>query len=94
MRSQLLLYVEASNSVACTALVQEQIIEGRAKQMPVYIISEALPGTKLAYSELEKVVYALVMASRKLRHYFKGHPIKVFTNKTPARLIQQHGSFE
>ena len=33
-------------------------------------ISEALSGSKLLYSEMEKMAYAVVMAARKLRHYF------------------------
>jgi hypothetical protein len=33
------------------------------------------------YSELEKITYAVVMAARKLRHYFEGHRIRVITNQ-------------
>jgi hypothetical protein len=43
--------------------------------------SEALSGSKLFYSELEKIAYAVVMATRKLRHYFEGHKIRVITNQ-------------
>jgi hypothetical protein len=30
---------------------------------------------------LEKIAYAVVMAARKLRHYFEGHRIRVITNQ-------------
>jgi hypothetical protein len=30
---------------------------------------------------LEKIAYAVVMATRKLRHYFEGHRIRVITNQ-------------
>jgi capsule polysaccharide export protein KpsC/LpsZ len=30
---------------------------------------------------LEKIAYAVVMAARKLRHYFEGHRIRVITNE-------------
>jgi hypothetical protein len=30
---------------------------------------------------LEKIIYAVVMAARKLRHYFEGHRIRVITNQ-------------
>jgi hypothetical protein len=30
---------------------------------------------------LEKITYAVVMATRKLRHYFEGHRIRVITNQ-------------
>jgi hypothetical protein len=32
-------------------------------------------------TELEKIAYAVVMAARKLRHYFEGHGIRVITNQ-------------
>ena len=35
----------------------------------------------LFYSELEKMAYAVVMASRKLRHYFEGHRMIVATSQ-------------
>ena len=41
----------------------------------MYFASEALAGSKLHYSELEKIAYAVIMASRKLRHYFEAHKI-------------------
>jgi ribonuclease HI len=62
-------------------LVQENEEEGRLKQIPIYIASEALSGSKIFYSELEKIAYAVIMAGRKLRHYFEGHRIRVITNQ-------------
>ena len=41
---------------------------------------EALNGSKLLYSEMEKMAYAVVMAPRKLRHYFQSFNIKVPTS--------------
>jgi hypothetical protein len=80
-RSPLLLYFSASNSVVSVVLVQEREEEGKLKQIPVYIASEALLGSKIFYSELKKIAYAVVMAARKLRHYFDGHRIRVITNQ-------------
>lgn len=37
-------------------------------------------GAKLCYTELEKMAYAVVMASRKLKHYFTAHPITIPTS--------------
>jgi hypothetical protein len=62
-------------------LVQDKEEEGKLKQMPVYCTSEALLGSKLFYSELKKIAYVVVMAARKLRHYFEGHRIRVITNQ-------------
>jgi hypothetical protein len=70
-----------SISVVSAVLVQEKEEEGNLKQIPVYFASEALSGSKIFYSELEKIAYAVIMAARKLRHYFKGHRIRVITNQ-------------
>jgi hypothetical protein len=76
-----MLYLFASNLVVSVVLVQEKEEEGKLKQIPVYFASEALSGSKLFYSELEKIAYAVVMVARKLRHYFEGHRIGVITNQ-------------
>jgi ribonuclease HI len=80
-KSPLLLYVSASSSAVSAVLVQEKEEEGKLKQIPVYFASEALSGSKIIYSELEKIAYAFIMAARKLRHYFEGHRIRVITNQ-------------
>jgi hypothetical protein len=49
------------------------------RQFPIYYVSEALSGSKLFYFEMEKMAYAVVMAKRKLRHYFQSHNISVPT---------------
>ena len=67
LRETLLLYTSASQKAISAALVVERDIEGTRKQFPVYFVSEALAGSKLHYSELEKIAYAVIMASRKLR---------------------------
>jgi hypothetical protein len=46
--------------------VQEKEEEGKFKQIPAYFSSDALSGSKLFYSELEKIAYAVIMAARKL----------------------------
>jgi hypothetical protein len=80
-RSPLLLYVSASNSAVSVVLVQEKEEEGKLKQIPMYFASEALSGSKIFYSELEKIAYTVIMAARKLRHYFDGHRTRVVTNQ-------------
>ena len=46
---------------------------------PVYYASNSLVGPELNYLPLEKLVFALVVASRKLIHYFDAHLVKVLT---------------
>jgi hypothetical protein len=57
----LFLYVAASKVAVCAALVREVDGERGKNQSPVYFISEALSGSKLLYSELEKIAYVVVM---------------------------------
>jgi ribonuclease HI len=61
--------------------VQEKEEEGKLKQILVYFASEGLSRSKLFYSELEKIAYAVIMAARNLRHYFESHIIRVITNQ-------------
>jgi hypothetical protein len=49
------------------------------KQFPIYYVFEALSGLKLLYSDMEKMAYTVVMAKRKLRHYFQSHNISLST---------------
>jgi hypothetical protein len=73
----LLLYVVASHSAVSVALVQEKQDGPVKKQAPVYFVSEVLSFSKKNYTKLEKVLYAVLMASRKLRHYFQAYDIIV-----------------
>jgi hypothetical protein len=69
--------VAASHSVVSVALVQEKQDGQVKKQAPAYFVSEVLSLSKKNYTELEKVLYAVLMASRKLRHYFQAYHIIV-----------------
>jgi hypothetical protein len=72
----LLLYITASPHAVSAALVQEQNREGTTRQCPVYYVSEVLTASKCNMTELEKISYAVVMASRKLRHYFEAFKVR------------------
>jgi hypothetical protein len=91
-RSPVLLYVSTSNSEISVVLVQEKEEEGRLKQIPVYFASEALSGSKIFYSKLEKIAYAVIMAARKLRHYFESHRIRVIINQPLNDLFANRGA--
>ena len=78
--AELLLYIAASPSAISVILVQERQENDKLHQFSIYYVSEALAGPKRFYSEMEKMAYALVMASRKLLHYFNAHKITVPTS--------------
>jgi hypothetical protein len=73
----LLLYVAASHVAVSAALVQEKQDGQAKKQVAIYFFSEVLSPSKKNYTELEKILYAVLMASRKLRHYFQSYHIIV-----------------
>jgi hypothetical protein len=60
------LYVDASHVAVSAALVQERQDEQAKNQVPIYFVSEVLSPSKRNYTELEKVLCAMLMASRKL----------------------------
>jgi hypothetical protein len=77
----LFLYVVASKTAVSAVLVREVNGDKGKYQSPTYFVSEVLSGSKLLYSELQKIAYAVIMATRKLRHYFKAHKVTVLTDQ-------------
>jgi ribonuclease HI/transposase InsO family protein len=67
--------------VVSTALVVERAEEGHAYpvQHPVYFISEVLGPSKKKYPQVQKLLYAVLLTARKLRHYFDDHKVIVVT---------------
>ena len=57
-------------AVSVTAVSATLIREEDKKQLPVYYVSQAFQGTEFGYPKIEKIAFALIMASRKLRQYF------------------------
>jgi hypothetical protein len=84
----LLLYVAASPHAVSAALVQEQDREGTTRQCPVYYVFEVLTTSKCNMMELEKIAYAVVMASRKLRHYFEAFKVRVTMDRGLGELFR------
>jgi ribonuclease HI len=84
----LLLYVAASLYAVIAALVQEQSRVGTIRQCPVYYVSEVLTTSNCNMTKLEKIAYAVVMASRKLRHYFEAFKVRVTSDRGLSELFR------
>ena len=70
------LYLAVSATAISAALIREE----DKKQLPVYYVSQAFQGTEFGYPKIEKIAFALIMASRKLRQYFQANLILVMTD--------------
>jgi hypothetical protein len=79
---KLLLYLAATTHVVTTAVIVERQEDGRTYpvQRPVYLVSEVLSESKARYQPVEKLLYAVLIISRNLRHYFQEYSIAVVTD--------------
>src|SRR4051812_25941348 len=67
---------------------QGEVQRKRMVQRPVYFVSSLLQGARSRYSGVQKLLFGLLMASRKLRHYFQAHEITVVTRFPLKRILQ------
>jgi ribonuclease HI len=86
----LLIYIAATTQVVSAAVVVERQEEGHTlpMQRPVYFISEVLSETKICYPQIQKLLYAVILTRRKLRHYFESHPVTVVSSFPLGEIIQ------
>ena len=78
----LLLYIAATDRVVSTVLVVERDEPSHVYkvQRPAYFLCEVLNESKTRYSQIQKLIHAILITSRKLKHYFDGHRIIVTTS--------------
>ena len=75
-------YIAVAPHAVSLVLIQED----NSTQRPVYYVSKSLHEAKIRYLPLEKVILAIVQATRKLPHYFQAHTVVVLT-QLPLRSI-------
>ncbi|XP_061348347.1 uncharacterized protein LOC133293760 [Gastrolobium bilobum] len=78
----LILYLAVGEEAISAVLIKETDKD----QEPIYFTSRALQGAEVRYQKLEKVAFALLITTRRLRPYFQGHQIIVRTNQ-PIRQV-------
>jgi hypothetical protein len=86
----LYLYVTATTQVVSAVIVVEHTEKGHTLpvQRPVYYINEVLSETKARYPQIQKLLYVVVLAQRKLRHYFEPHPVMVVSSFPLGEIIR------
>jgi ribonuclease HI len=104
----LYLYIAAAAEAVSMVLVVERMtqedqvaLEGQEPedsagvwtiQRPVYYVSEVLHEAKAKYLEMHKLLYAVLVASRKLRHYFQAHRVVVVTSFPLSAILHNSNS--
>ena len=79
------LYLAVSAMAVSAALIWE---EGK-KQLPVYYVSQAFQGVESGYPRIEKIVFTLIVALRKLRQYFQANPILVMMDQPISKSMNK-----
>ena len=77
----LLIYIVATSCVISTAIIveREEAEHAYKVQRLVYFISEVVNEPKTHYPQVQKLLYAILITLRKLRHYFEYYKIAVVT---------------
>ena len=73
----LYLYLAISTTAISAILIREE----DKKQPLVYYVNQAFQGAEAKYPRIEKIAFALIVASRKLRPYFQVNPILVMMDQ-------------
>ena len=81
----LTLYLAVSDFSTSAVLVRDR----ERVQHPVYYCSRALRGAEERYPRMEKLILALVTATRKLRPYFQAHTIEVPTEYPMKQVLHK-----
>ncbi|GJU87454.1 reverse transcriptase domain-containing protein [Tanacetum coccineum] len=82
-KEELIMYLAAAKEAISAVLMTER----DEKQMPIYFVSRALQGPEVNYTPMEKLILALVSASKRLKRYFQAHTIVVITDQPIKQIL-------
>nr|GEX89159.1 reverse transcriptase domain-containing protein [Tanacetum cinerariifolium] len=78
---------QLTSAAAKEAIGVVLMTERDGKQVPIYFVSRALQGPEINYTPMEKLILALVSASKRLKRYFQAHTIVVITDQPINQLL-------
>ncbi|GJR64578.1 reverse transcriptase domain-containing protein [Tanacetum coccineum] len=82
-KEELIIYLAAAKEAISVVLMTER----DGKQIPIYFVSRALQGPEINYTPMEKLVLALVSASKRLKRYFQAHTVIVITDQPIKQML-------
>ncbi|GJS46211.1 reverse transcriptase domain-containing protein [Tanacetum coccineum] len=84
-KKELIMYLCSAREAVSAVLLAER----DSQQIPVYFVNRALQAPEENYNSMEKLVLALVHATRRLRRYFQAYPIVVITNQPIKQILSR-----
>ncbi|GJV94622.1 reverse transcriptase domain-containing protein [Tanacetum coccineum] len=82
-KEELIIYLAAAKEAISAVLMTER----DGKQIPIYFVNRALRDPEINYTPMEKLVLALVSASKRLKRYFQTHTVIVITDQPIKQML-------
>ncbi|GJZ88435.1 reverse transcriptase domain-containing protein [Tanacetum coccineum] len=80
-------------AVSAEAVSAVLVTDKKGRQCPVQYVSRTLNVAERNYAPMEKLALSLIHMTRRLRRYFKAHPVKVITDQPVKNILNNTEAF-